>query len=227
MLKRKYDVIMEKTDQSNDDTSKKASVSTNAVPGGDLRIINTDNHIYFYCSVTKQSCLDLNKKIREVTNDILKVPDNLELKKYIYLHINSFGGSVYAALSTIDTILTNRIPIISIIEGGAASAATMISIVCGHRIVHKNSYMLIHQLSSAHWGKFEDLKDDMKNSEQLMEQIIELYLKYTKLSREELVEILKHDRWWCADKCLEAGLVDEVVKDVKKKYGIDKKKIKL
>ena len=32
--------------------------------------------------------------------------------------------------------------------------------------------MLIHQLSSGMWGKFEDMKDDMKNNEMLMSKII-------------------------------------------------------
>ena len=58
------------------------------------------------------------------------------------------------------TIKNLKIPVISIIEGGAASSATMISVVCSHRIIYKNSYMLIHQLSSGVVGKYQDIEDE-------------------------------------------------------------------
>ena len=47
----------------------------------------------------------------------------------IYLHINVWW-KCFAALSTIDTIINSEVPIISIVEGCAASAATLISVVC-------------------------------------------------------------------------------------------------
>ena len=89
------------------------------------------NHIYFYSDVTKESCLDLNRKINDLNKELLKLAIEYEIEPpNIYLHINSFGGCIYSALSTIDTILNSKIPVISIIEGSAASAATLISMVC-------------------------------------------------------------------------------------------------
>lgn len=71
----------------------------------------------------------------------------------IYLHINSFGGSLYDAYAAVDTIKNLRVPVYSIIEGCAASAGTIISVVCTKRFIGKNAHMLIHQLSSSMWGK--------------------------------------------------------------------------
>ena len=72
----------------------------------------------------------LNKKINELNKILLKQSIDYDIKPInIYLHINSFGGSLFAAFSTIDTIINSQIPIISIVEGAAASAATLISIV--------------------------------------------------------------------------------------------------
>jgi len=61
------------------------------------------------------------------------------------------------------------------------------------------------------WGKFEDMKDDMKNSELLMETIIKIYEEHTRIPRSELKEILKRDIWWDAKTCLDYGLVDEII----------------
>ena len=70
------------------------------------------------------------------------------------------GGSVFAGLSIIDTIISNPIPVVSIVEGSAASAATLISVVCSERQIRPNSFMLIHQMSSGFWGKMEEIKDE-------------------------------------------------------------------
>jgi ATP-dependent protease ClpP protease subunit len=185
------------------------------------------NHIYFYCGVTKKSCLKLNNELRKLELNILNDGKSLLKKnKFIYLHISSFGGSVFAGFSTIDTIQSLRVPVVSIIEGAAASAATMISVSCEYRIIYPNSFMLIHQLSSSTWGKMDELEDEMNNLKQLMKKIKEIYKKYTKLQEKDLDNILKRDIWWDAKKCLKSGLVDEVYKN-EKVYKFDRKFIDL
>ena len=156
--------------------------------------------------------MNLNIEIRKVANDIMSNRNNFKnLDTYIYIHINSFGGSVFAAMSTIDTIINCPIPVVTIIEGAAASAATLISVVADHRIITRNSFMLIHQLSSMTWGKMEDLEEEMGNLRKLMNRIKKIYTDKTQLKGSELDEILKHDIWWESKKCLEVGLVDKII----------------
>jgi ATP-dependent protease ClpP protease subunit len=171
------------------------------------------NHIYFYTEVDKDTCLDLNRKINELNKDLLKHSIEYEIEPpNIYLHINSFGGSLFAAFSTIDTIMNSRIPIISIIEGGAASAATIISMVCHKRYITPSSFMLIHQLSTGASGKYEEMKDDFMNDTALMDLLYKLYLEHTTMDLKTIKRVLKRDLWWDASKCLENGLVDDIYK---------------
>lgn len=180
------------------------------------------NHIYFYSGVTTKSCLKLNIELKKLSQAIIDDGKNFyDKNKYIYLHINSFGGSVFASFSTIDTILNLPVPVISIIEGAAASAATLISVICNYRIIYKNSFMLIHQLSSSTWGKMADLEDEMENLKKLMENIKKIYKNNTKINELDLDNILKHDIWWDANKCLKQGLVDQVIKKKKLAYDFD------
>lgn len=60
-------------------------------------------------------------------------------------------------------------------------------------------------------GKFQEMKDDMENSEMLMKKIKDIYKQHTKIPEHEMDNILKHDIWWEAEKCLEYGLVDELI----------------
>ena len=170
------------------------------------------NRIYFYSEVNRSKNLALNKSLVTISNTLHNRGNSLSTDPgRIYLHINSFGGSVFAGLSSVDYILNCKVPVTTVIDGCAGSAATLMIIVGHHRTMHRQSFMLIHQISSAMWGKFEDMKDDMKNSELLMETIIKIYEEHTRIPRSELKEILKRDIWWDAKTCLDYGLVDEII----------------
>lgn len=225
--KRKYDILLETGSNEKESTSKKSKSDPFASLTDTNAVESYRNHIYFYCGVSKKTCLKLNIELKKTAQSIIDNGKNLLNKdKYIYLHINSFGGSVFAALSTIDTIMNLPVPVVSIIEGAAASAATMISVVCNYRIIYPNSYMLIHQLSSSCWGQMDDLEEEMGNLRELMDKIKSLYKKNTKINEKDLDEILKHDIWWGAEKCLESGLVDKI-HESKPVYEIDEDKIDL
>ena len=170
------------------------------------------NRIYFYSGVTRPKILQLNKGIFNLNINMLSKSVPLDYAPPpIMLHINSYGGSVFAGLSAVDYIKNSKIPVHTIIDGCAASAATLMSCVGSHRMMHKNACMLVHQLSGMMWGKFQEMQDDMENSEMLMEKIKNIYREHTKIPKKEMDNILKHDIWWEADKCLLYGLVDELV----------------
>lgn len=170
------------------------------------------NRIYFYSGVTRPKILKLNKGIFNLNTNMLAKSGPLEYKPPpIMLHINSYGGSVFAGLSAVDYIKNSKIPVHTIIDGCAASAATLMSCVAHRRYMHKNACMLVHQLSGLMWGKFQEMKDDMENSEMLMKKIKDIYKQHTKIPEHEMDNILKHDIWWEAEKCLEYGLVDELI----------------
>ena len=78
-------------------------------------------------------------------------------------------------------------------------------------ILNQHSFMLIHQLSSGLWGKFEDLKDDMQNSQMFMDTIYKIYEEHTKIPKNTLKEILKRDIYFDAKTCLKYGLVDKIL----------------
>ena len=177
----------------------------------DQKIRVDNNRIYFYSEVSRSKNLALNKSICNLGDKLYNQSQSLSVNPpNLFLHINSFGGSVFAGFSTVDYILNSKVPVTTVIDGCAASAATMMSVVGDHRVMHRHSFMLIHQLSSGMWGKYEDLKDDIKNCDLLMETIKNIYEERTKIPKKQLKEILKHDLWWDAKTCLKYGLIDEI-----------------
>ena len=172
----------------------------NAKPEDNNRIETKSNRIYYYCEVSRGRNLTLNMKLKELSGDLIDRARNLQVDPgSIYLHINSYGGSVFAGFSSVDYILNSEVPVTSIIDGCAASAATIMSVTAKHRQINKHAYMLIHQLSSGMWGKYQEQKDTMENNDRLMKMIIDIYEEHTKIPKKELDKLLKHDLWWDAE----------------------------
>ena len=176
------------------------------------QVSTLDNRIYFYSGVNTPNVLTFNKEIKNLNVKILSSAIALSSPPAnLYVHINSHGGSVFAGLAAMDYIRTSKVPVYSVVDGCAASAATLMSVVAEKRYMHEHSFMLIHQLSSGLWGKYEELKDDMKNCDVLMKTIKKIYVEHAKIPKNKLNQILKHDLWFDAKTCLNYGLVDEII----------------
>ena len=215
----KHRAILNKTHKNN-----KRKLETNNEEDGEEELSTEqvtceENHIYFYDDVDSKSILLLIRHIKNINIKLATLKAELDIKykanvKFaIYLHINSSGGYITDAFAAIDYIKSSKVPIISIVEGYAASAATFLSIVCSERHITKMSMMLIHQLSSEANGTFEQLEDDHENNGCLTDCIKKLYINNTKgkLPSKTLDKILKRDLMWNATKCLQYGLVDKII----------------
>jgi ATP-dependent protease ClpP protease subunit len=187
--------------------------SSSATAGTKNKKIERDaNHIYFYSEVNRDAIYELISLINEIEEENKMLSFKMKIEPIpIYLHISSYGGCVFSAFNVIDIIKACEVPIYSIIEGCAASAGTLMSVVCDKRFIRPSSYMLIHQLSSGCWGKMCEIEDEVENLKDFMERIKSIYIENTKIPKKELTELLKHDLWLNSNKCLKYSLVDEIM----------------
>jgi len=175
------------------------------------------DHIWFYEQINDKSALSFNQQITDIAHERCKhLYDgmfNVIKPTPIWVHINSGGGTLTSAMSMVDTInrIKRAVPVITIVEGVAASAATLVSLVGTTRVIRENSYMLIHQLSNIIWGNFEELKDGFTNSDNFMKDIKKFYKKYSKIPVSSIDELLKHDLFFNAKTCKKYGLVDDII----------------
>ena len=172
-----------------------------------------NNNIYFYDDITIKNILILKKELHSLETEILSVKNKYNLKEnvYIYLYIRSYGGDIYAGLSGMNAIENCKVPIITIADGYVASAATFLLLGGSKRYMCKHSSVLIHQLSSVTWGKFQDISDEYINCKKLMKQMIKIYNKKTNMSIKQLNKIVKREIDMDTRKCKKYGIVHEII----------------
>ena len=189
---------------------KKDAQPVNYKPEKDIAV--HENKIYYYANVNRDSAAELNKKIGEIESKSLTLANTLDIDPpTLKVLINSGGGSITAGISSMDTILRTKVPVHTYVDGFCASAATFLSVVGEKRFMSRNSYMLIHQLSTNFWGKYSEFEDEKQNLDLMMETIKNVYREYTEVPMKKIDEILKHDLMWDATTCLKYGLIDKVI----------------
>ena len=172
-----------------------------------------DNNIYFYGEITAESCKELNSLLIELDKNSKMFSDKFKtIAPPINLHIQSEGGSLMNTFYVVDLINNLETPVYTFVDGYAASAGSLISVTGKKRYMTKNSFILIHQLSSSmNDGKFNDLDDNMNNLNKFMNTIRKIYLEKTKIPIDNLNNILEHDLWLNSQESLDYGLVDYII----------------
>tara|TARA_B100000886_G_scaffold274187_1_gene198099 strand:+ start:87 stop:725 length:639 start_codon:yes stop_codon:yes gene_type:complete len=167
--------------------------------------------ITFYSDINSQSCIALSQAIKTMDKQSKQLEIEYNYRLPIKLHIQSFGGELLPSFYVCDLIKSLETPVHIYIDGYVASAASLISVCGDKRFMTKHSSILIHQLKSSSSGKFNEMKDEFKNLNFFMESLKEIYLENTRIKNDELEDLLKSDIWLPAKKCLELGLIDEII----------------
>lgn len=182
--------------------------------GGDLNVKIHKNNIYFYEDISTESILFLSHQISLMEKHLLKLSMDYQLDALpkIHLYIHSNGGDAFAGLSAMSILKNCRVPVICIVDGIVASAATFLLLgATGGRWIRRNSCVLIHQIRTEFWGPYDELKDEMRNSKNLMRSIKRIYKQNSTIPKEKIEEILSKEIYLSDKKCLEYGLVDKII----------------
>lgn len=154
--------------------------------------------VFFYCEVSAESVAELCSVVKKIERDLYEPT--------IRIHIHSDGGDLHAGLAAMDFLKSCKSRIVTIAEGMCASASTFIFLGGDSRIVSRNAYLLIHQLGSEFWGKYENMKDEMSQCDRLMKHMKRLYIRETSLPAAKLDKLMKRDMYLSYRKCVKYGI---------------------
>lgn len=167
------------------------------------------NHVYnFFSDVTGTS----------VTNCIATLASwsRLEPGCPITIIFNSPGGSVIHGMALWDFLTELKGKghhLTTVACGYAASMAGILLQVGDTRVIGRESYLMIHELSAGAAGKIGEIQDSVKFYEKVGERIIDLFVKRSggKTSRAVFIKNwLRQDWWLSSDEVMQRGFADEV-----------------
>lgn len=132
--------------------------------------------------------------------------------KDVTVRINSGGGDVFAAHAIHNQLVAYKGRVTVVIDGLAASAATIIAVAGDRIIMPANALFMIHNPAiglSDYYGA-EELLKAAEALNTIKGSIVAAYRKRCKASAEELVAMMDAETWMGAAECLEKGFVDEI-----------------
>lgn len=187
-------------------------------PAGGLALPR-DRNLYFTSQVDQSTIGALSKAILEINAN-----DELLKKQYavygfdytpkpIKIYIDSYGGYVYQCFGLLSIMETSKTPIHTIVTGAAMSCGFMMAIHGHKRFCYRNATLMYHQLSSAAWGKLQEMREEVEESNRLQDMIETMTVKKTKILLTTLKENFERKKDWfmSAEDALKYGCVDTII----------------
>lgn len=146
-------------------------------------------------------------------DDFLADLDGLRTKDNITVHINSVGGSLYAGVSIYNRLKELPANVVTINDGLAASAASVIFQAGNPRKVNAGSCLMIHEAAALLIGYFQtkDLKTEMKRLDAHNRTAIAAYAEATGIDSDTIKNALAKETWMTGQEAVDAGYADEVI----------------
>ena len=140
----------------------------------------------------------------QIINQIKDLPP----EHHITLRINSDGGEVFEAVALYNYLKDRNTHVI--IDGIAASAASIIA-MAGKTITMKTGSMLmIHNPSTLVFGESGDLKEAASLLDKIAGTITDIYAQKTGLERSKITELMNAYSWLDAQEALASGFCTKI-----------------
>ena len=125
--------------------------------------------------------------------------------------VKSYGGDAYEGVAIANALRGYSRSVTTVVEGLAASAASVIAVGGGDRVVIRPSAeVMIHDAWSFSDGDAEELRKRADRLDQLSGSIAEVYALKAGTPVEMWREAMRSETWFSADEAVSAGLVDAV-----------------
>lgn len=128
----------------------------------------------------------------------------------IRLHINSPGGEVFDAIALLNALRAHDARVVAIVDGIAASAASVVAVGADELVMAPNSELMIHDAwglcvgNAADMASMGDLLDHISNN------IASIYAAKAGGTTTDWRAAMERESWFSADEAVAAGLADRV-----------------
>lgn len=139
----------------------------------------------------------------------------------ITVKLNSCGGDLYTGIAIHNALKALKGEKTVIVEGIAASAASIVMCAGDKVQVYPGSLVMIHGVSSLFWDymNLEDLKKSVKAFEASENAIAEIYAVKTGMATDKLRNLMTKETWMTGQQAVDYGFADEVIGGVEPEFN--------
>ncbi len=157
----------------------------------------TQLHIYDEIGYFGVSAGDLVRDLADVTGPL-------------EVHLNSPGGEVFDGITIYNTLLARK-DVAVVIDGLAASIASVIAMAGNPVLIARNAQMMIHDGHGMAIGNAQDMRDLAEILDRTSNNIASIYSDHTGRAIDYWRQLMKAETWYNAQDAIDAGLADRFV----------------
>lgn len=161
-----------------------------------LKLVNkgeTTSEIYIYDAIGDSFWGD-SISAKQFSETLNKIDPKT---KVLNVRINSPGGDVFDGISIYNLLQAKKktMKVVCIVDGLAASIASIIAMAGDEIIMGQGSLMMIHKPMAGVYGNADELDKMINRLDDVEEQLISIYAKKTNKPRAELRAMLSVETW--------------------------------
>lgn len=130
----------------------------------------------------------------------------------VTVRINSCGGDVFAATAMYNSLKAHNGTVTVIIDGLAASAASIVAMAGDTVIMPANALMMIHNPMAglADYYTADELAKQAEALDKVKNSIIAAYMSRANVSKETIAKMMDNETWLDAKECVDLGFADKI-----------------
>ena len=128
----------------------------------------------------------------------------------INVHINSYGGDVAEGLAIYNVLREHKAQIVTICDGFACSAASVVFMAGDRRVMQPASLLMIHNAWTVAMGNAAQLRKTADDIETITQASVEAYKKVATISEEEIKALMDAETWILPKDAVGYGFATEI-----------------
>jgi ATP-dependent protease ClpP protease subunit len=175
----------------------------------DVKASGTDTEIYIYDVIGPDfwgdglRAIDLVRQIKDAKSE------------RIVLHINSPGGDVFDGMSIRHALQESGKPVRAIVDGIAASIASLIFATGSERIMPQGSMLMIHNAWTYAVGNHLDMTKAADTLKKVDSQLVAAYDSILNVDETQIRKLMEDETYFEADEAEKNGFATEVTDKMK------------
>lgn len=129
--------------------------------------------------------------------DIVDFLGEIDSNDNLTVYINSGGGDVFAGIGIYNILRRHKGHIKGVVDGIAASIASVILMACDEIVVSTGAQIMIHKPMTLGWGNADELAEVIAQLDKCQEMITDIYMKKAKegITKEIITEAVNKETW--------------------------------